>query len=313
MFELKSFQIFLVALVLLPIVSSRSDYPTSPRIVILGNAGVGKSSLANVLLGRDKNYQTPDRNGCFSVGRGYPLTREACAEMGHYLGNITGPKVTIIDTPGFIEGQREFDDLFDFLKDIKYIHVFVFALTRDIVIRSQFTDSLRSMISRFQNIFGHHFWANTIFVATKVYHYRGFSEEEWKQGWDNAFHEEFDIKKTLNLEALFIDTYYDKLDEIETQKFETYTTQLIDFAYSREPFAVKDINTALSELLEAQQNILSLQNVLNETNEKFEEARINLDGTNQKLLEANQKLYDTNQKLEEASTCTCTCACKYGI
>ena len=78
---------------LLPVVFSlqkvpnENEYP-SPRIIILGSTGVGKSSLANVLIGRDKNFKDPDGKGCFNVGAGIdPVTTSTCAKEGKYLGN----------------------------------------------------------------------------------------------------------------------------------------------------------------------------------------------------------------------------------
>ena len=49
---------------------------------------MGKSSLANVLLGRDKNFQDPSGRGCFTVGAGIdPITTQTCADVGQFLGN----------------------------------------------------------------------------------------------------------------------------------------------------------------------------------------------------------------------------------
>ena len=150
--------------------TSDHDYP-SPRIVILGATGVGKSSLANIFLGRDKNFNgTGFREGCFRVSPKFTtgVTKATCADSGHWMGDLNNPMVTIIDTPGFgsnlVQEQKTIESLVETLKnDIKFVHTFVIAFKQS---DNRLTASLHSMISLFEKMFGTKFWQNTILEAT---------------------------------------------------------------------------------------------------------------------------------------------------
>lgn len=77
--------------------------------MILGPAGAGKSSLANVLIGRDKNYKNEEtgvEDSCFTVSDqsspGFTgVTQITCSDTGLWIGGTGGPNVTVVDTPGF--------------------------------------------------------------------------------------------------------------------------------------------------------------------------------------------------------------------
>ena len=76
-------------------ISKEDNGLTKPHLVILGATGVGKSSLANVLLG-----EHPDCDNCtFPVcPGGNSCTKETAYAVGNWIGG--GSNFTIVDTPG---------------------------------------------------------------------------------------------------------------------------------------------------------------------------------------------------------------------
>jgi len=281
------------------VVVTNEDKFASPRIIILGAAGVGKSSLANVLMGRDKNYDGRGHDfGCFKVfgldNRETAITKATCESQAIWLGK--SEVFTIIDTPGFgndLEEEEEtIDNLVNTLKDkIKFVHAFVIAFKQQ---DNRMTASLRSMIALFQKMFGEQFWENAILEATH-WHFHDQAESirrdthppitmsGWTAQFNALFAQEYGLRH--NLKSVFIDTYYNPDNPVEKEMFENNTRELWEFASTNNPFECKDIKIALTEIRQLQNKINDLEH---QQNNKIRQI--------QDLMEQNVQL---NQTLNE--------------
>ena len=130
--------------------SPGTQYP-DPRILIVGATGVGKSSLANVLIGCD-----PLADGCtFPVGRGYTYTtRETKIGTGKWLG--TGQEITVVDTPGFGDSSGRdillIQEMTDVLNNqLGYTNTIMLVLEAN---TPRFTSGLEDMLKEMTAIFG---------------------------------------------------------------------------------------------------------------------------------------------------------------
>jgi len=262
-------------------VPNEDSYP-SPRIIILGSTGVGKSTMANVLLGRSKTFKDPHGRTCFTPGSGSEtMTRRTCAQNGFYLSNPNRP-FTMIDTPGFEDDlnkeQISIDELVEELKNnIKYIHTFLILFNGQ---EPRLSMGLQSMIRLFEKMFGNHFWKNVILgVSRWPYDQRSIqrrqqNEQQWVDDWNLQLEKRYTVDiRQHKFRAVFIDTFYEASNPKEKDEFVKNTQLLWNFSVEADPFECKDVKTALNDLMEARKNITSLVDELEEKEEEILKAK----------------------------------------
>merc|ERR1711953_1269053 len=207
----------------------------SPRIVVLGAAGVGKSTFANALLnrtGHSLHEDHPDGEG--------------------FLGD-SQRKITVVDTPGLgmklDEDSRTARKIVDKLKEIRYIHAFVMLYKKD---DNRGLDERRNVLQHYIDIFGDDFLENVILVGT----FWRYDEDDLEENRDWLEEQKklsnfSSLQNGDQLEAIYFQPWKYLKDESSREKFRRNLTYLYDWASKRKPFNCIDINYAKPRLQQA--------------------------------------------------------------
>jgi len=237
-----------------------------PRLVIIGQTGAGKSTLANVLLGESVECE----NCTFNVCNGHDsCTKKTKYAVDQWLGD--GDNFTIVDTPGFGDSDNDDDALIDEMMDvlknvIEGCNGIVLLINGE---EERFDASLQQMMREMQALFGEDFWRFTIIgVSHWAYdmqsvmarNHTGKTEQFFMEEWNQLLQEKFHINVTLD--GVFIDSWsqqpWNIYDEGQQIAFKRETTKLWDFAKGNGLFEFRTVGDVLDENQELKEEIKCL-------------------------------------------------------
>jgi len=154
---------------LLVCLCQRPIYPDlpSPRFVIIGPTGSGKSSLANAFLGCDPQAPECTFNVCNDFDS---CTKETSYGIGRWLGMDDGQNCTVVDTPGFADSDNEDEELIEEMMDV-LANTIDHADTLLLLIKgdtTRFNEGLQKMLKRMTVMFGQDWW-NYLVIAVSFW------------------------------------------------------------------------------------------------------------------------------------------------
>merc|ERR1712179_125400 len=243
-----------------PLTTDAPDYP-HPRIVILGQSGVGKSSLGNVLAGC---LPSNEEEECF-----FPVcsgtdscTNTTSIARAEYLGkwaNETYADVTLVDTPGF--GASSGDDtpllanMIEILKNtLGNANLLLLCQERG----ERFSPSTITMLLELESMFGRErLWDNAMIEVTKWAYdpkniadreRQGITEEKTCKDINDHIMEVAHLKNPLT--CIFLDSYavYYLEDDTQQSYFYLYAKMLWEKANDLPNFDFYTIEDILNQL-----------------------------------------------------------------
>merc|ERR1719499_2119369 len=218
-----------------------------PRFVMLGQQGVGKSSIANSLLGydnlREVGRKKKDRMELpFAVGHGLrSKTKMTSFSTGHFLGDQRSPNITVVDTPGF-KDQRDtefVEELMNVLGDeVREVESFVIVYKYKDRFTSPFARTLRVITKMFGN-----FWTNVVilvnFWSFNPLHVQDREDRRVTQGkyareLTSIFEQKFNLD--FKIPIVFVDSHYNRSVPEEVTAFHRETAKLWKTSLNKRPF-----------------------------------------------------------------------------
>jgi len=214
-----------------------------PRFVVLGQQGVGKSSISNALLGYDNtaSLQQQRKQSPFKIGHGLmSKTQLTTFSVGQWLGR--GANITVVDTPGFKDTKDAafVEELTSVLGDeVSEVDAFLIVYKY----KDRFTAPFKRTLNMIGRMFGD-IWPNVAIVVnfwdagTEHKNERtlaGVTERSYTQELQKTFKKQIQSLEH-DVPVVFLDSHFSKHDQTEVNFFHAQATSLYRIVNKMTPF-----------------------------------------------------------------------------
>jgi len=210
-----------------------ADELPRPRFVVLGQQGVGKSSISNALFGYDNTAKSKQqrKQSPFKIGHGLKSkTQLTTFSTGQWLGD--GANITVVDTPGFKDSKDAafVEELTSVLGDeVPEIDSFLIVYKY----KDRFTAPFKRTLNMIAKMFGN-IWPNVVLVvnfwdAGESHRLErealGITKDSYTTELQKIFKKQIG---SLNhdVPVVFLDSHYSRDDQAEVDFFQNEATKL---------------------------------------------------------------------------------------